>query len=165
MWKYRAVLAVSRPSKSVCEQSHMGSNPILSANGTLENPVFSRVLSIRQKNSDFDFLCFCRFSEPILCSFSPVNIRIKNLQTPREIRLFKACILFAALERFPSDKKSPNFKTPGCGQPHQKSCVDFSGRGSNRQKEKCALLLFVLTLYRSAPFEESDCVKSYCKNS
>ena len=33
-------------SKSVCEQSHMGSNPILSANGTLENPVFSRVLSI-----------------------------------------------------------------------------------------------------------------------
>ena len=88
-----------------------------------------------------------------------MNIRIKNLQTPREIRLFKACILFAALERFPSDKKSPNFKTPGCGQPHQKSCVDFSGRGSNRQKEKCALLLFVLTLYRSAPFEESDCVK------
>ena len=34
-------------SKSVCEQSHMGSNPILSANGTLENPVFSRVFSIR----------------------------------------------------------------------------------------------------------------------
>ena len=71
--------------------------------------------------------------------FSPVNIRIKNLQTPREIRLFKACILFAALERFPSDKKSLNFKTPGCGQPHQKSCVDFSGQGSNRQKEKCTV--------------------------
>ena len=68
-----------------------------------------------------------------------MNIRIKNLQTPREIRFFKACILFAALERFPSDKKSPNFKTPGCGQPHQKSCVDFSGRGSNRQKEKCTV--------------------------
>ena len=85
-------------SKSVCEQSHMGSNPILSANGTLENPVFSRVLSIRQKNSDFDFLCFCRFSEPILCSFSPVNIRIKNRQIPHEIRLFKASLLFGALE-------------------------------------------------------------------
>ena len=139
MRKYRAVLAVSRPSKSVCEQSHMGSNPILSANGTLENPVFSRVFSIRWKFFRFYFLGFCQFSEPILCSFSPVNIRIKNLQTPREIRLFNACILFAALERFPSDKKSPNFKTPGCGQPHQKSCVDFSGRGSNRQKEKCTV--------------------------
>ena len=126
-------------SKSVCEQSHMGSNPILSANGALENPVFSRVFSIRWKFFRFYFLCFCQFSEPILCSFSPVNIRIKNLQTPREIRLFNACILFAALERFPSDKKSPNFKTPGCGQPHQKSCVDFSGRGSNRQKEKCTV--------------------------
>ena len=42
--------------------------------------------------------------------------------------------------------------------------MDFSGRGSNRQKEKCALLLFVLTLYRSAPFEESDCVKLYDYN-
>ena len=152
-------------SKSVCEQSHMGSNPILSANGTLENPVFSRVFSIRRKFFRFYFLCFCQFFKPILCSFSPVNIRIKNRQIPHEIRLFKACILFAALERFPSDKKSPNFKTPGCGQPHQKSCVDFSGRGSNRQKEKCTVLLFVLTLYRSAPFEESDRVKSYCKNS
>ena len=30
-------------SKSVCEQSHMGSNPILSANGTRINPVFMRV--------------------------------------------------------------------------------------------------------------------------
>ena len=151
-------------SKSVCEQSHMGSNPILSANGTLENPVFSRVFSIRRKFFRFYFLCFCQFFKPILCSFSPVNIRIKNRQIPHEIRLFKACILFAALERFPSDKKSPNFKTPGCGQPHQKSCVDFSGRGSNRQKEKCTVLLFVLTLYRSAPFEESDCVKlSVCQ--
>jgi hypothetical protein len=36
----------------------MGSNPILSANGTLENPVFSRVLSIRQKFSDLDFFAF-----------------------------------------------------------------------------------------------------------
>ena len=143
MRKYRAVLAVSRPSKSVCEQSHMGSNPILSANGTLENPVFSRVFSIRRKFFRFYFLCFCQFFKPILCSFSPVNIRIKNLQTPREIRLFKACILFAALERFPSDKKSPNFKTPGCGQPHQKSCVDFSGRGSNRQKENVLCVLFI----------------------
>lgn len=97
------------------------------ANGTLENPVFSRVFSIRWKFFRFYFLCFCQFFEPILCSFSPVNIRIKNLQTPREIRLFKACIFFAALERFPSDKKSPNFKTPGCGQPHQKSCVVFTG--------------------------------------
>ena len=114
-------------SKSVVPHGTVGSNPILSANGTLENPVFSRAFSIRQKKSDFDFLCFCRFSEPILCSFSPVNIRIKNRQIPREIRLFKACILFAALERFPSDKKSPNFKTPGCGQPHQKSCVVFTG--------------------------------------
>ena len=85
-------------SKSVCEQSHMGSNPILSANGTLENPVFSRVFSIRWKFFRFYFLCFCRFSEPILCSFSPVNIRIKNRQIPHEIRLFKACLLFGALE-------------------------------------------------------------------
>ena len=34
-------------SKSVCAKAHEGSNPSLSANGTLENPVFSRVLSIR----------------------------------------------------------------------------------------------------------------------
>jgi len=68
----------------------MGSNPILSANGTLENPVFSRVLSVRQKFSDLDFLIFRCFFEPILCAFSPVNIRIKNLQAPHEIRLFKA---------------------------------------------------------------------------
>ena len=114
-------------SKSVWRQRHMGSNPILSANGTLENPVFSRVFSIRWKFFRFYFLCFCQFFEPILCSFSPVNIRIKNRQIPHEIRLFKVCILFAALERFPSDKKSPNFKTPGCGQPHQKSCVVFTG--------------------------------------
>ena len=85
-------------SKSVCEQSHMGSNPILSANGTLENPVFSRVLSIRQNFFRFDFLCFCRFFEPVLCSFLPVNIRIKNLRIAHEIRLFKACLLFGALE-------------------------------------------------------------------
>ena len=31
MWKYRAVLAVSRPSKSVCAKAHKGSNPFLSA--------------------------------------------------------------------------------------------------------------------------------------
>ena len=30
-------------SKSVCEQSHMGSNPILSANGSRINPVFMRL--------------------------------------------------------------------------------------------------------------------------
>ena len=85
-------------SKSVCEKSHMGSNPILSANGTLENPVFSRVLSIRQKFSDLDFLLFRCIFELILCSFLPVNIRIKNLPIPHEIRLFKSCIFFAALE-------------------------------------------------------------------
>ena len=114
-------------SKSWCPLRDEGSNPSVSANLTLENSLFSRVFSIRWKFFRFYFLCFCQFSEPILCSFSPVNIRIKNLQTPREIRLFKSCILFAALERFPSDKKSPNFKTPGCGQPHQKSCVVFTG--------------------------------------
>ena len=31
MRKYRAVLAVSRPSKSVCAKAHKGSNPFLSA--------------------------------------------------------------------------------------------------------------------------------------
>ena len=76
----------------------MGSNPILSANGTLENPVFSRVLSIRQKFSDLDFLLFRCIFELILCSFLPVNIRIKKRQTPHEIRLFKASLLFGALE-------------------------------------------------------------------
>lgn len=75
----------------------MGSNPFLSANGTLENPVFSRVLSIRQKFSDLDFLLFRCIFEPLLCSFSPVNIRIKNRQIPHEIRLFKACIFFCGV--------------------------------------------------------------------
>lgn len=32
-----------KDSKSVCEQSHMGSNPILSANGSRINPVFMRL--------------------------------------------------------------------------------------------------------------------------
>ena len=65
----------------------MGSNPILSANGTLENPVFSRVLSIRRKSFCLDFLCFCRFFEPFIFPFLPVNIRMKNLQIPHKIRL------------------------------------------------------------------------------
>ena len=56
--KFRQVRFWQLDSKSVCEQSHMGSNPILSANGTLENPVFSRALSIRRKFSDLDFLLF-----------------------------------------------------------------------------------------------------------
>ena len=45
--KFRQVRFWQLDSKSVCEQSHMGSNPILSANRALENPVFSRALSIR----------------------------------------------------------------------------------------------------------------------
>lgn len=41
--KFRQVRFLPLDSKSVCEQSHMGSNPILSANGTRINPVFMRV--------------------------------------------------------------------------------------------------------------------------
>ena len=48
-------------SKSVCEQSHMGSNPILSANGTLENPVFSRVFSIFKIFFTVFFITFTAF--------------------------------------------------------------------------------------------------------
>ena len=44
------------------------------------------------------FLLFRCIFELILCSFLPVNIRIKNLPIPHEIRLFKSCIFFAALE-------------------------------------------------------------------
>ena len=41
--KFRQVRFSPLDSKSVCEQSHMGSNPILSANGSRINPVFVRL--------------------------------------------------------------------------------------------------------------------------
>ena len=81
-------------SKSVCEQSHMGSNPILSANGTLENPVFSRVFSIFKIFLHGVFYNFyCIFWRVLRLKILLEN-RTKSPSKPHKIRLFsRRCIL------------------------------------------------------------------------
>ncbi len=58
MWKYRAVLAVSRPSKCSCPQGHVGSNPTASAIKALKTLCFqgffycSGSIYFRENNSN-----------------------------------------------------------------------------------------------------------------
>ena len=81
-------------SKSVREQSPASSNLAVSANGTLENPVFSRVFSIFKIFLHGVFYNFCRIFWRVLRLKILLENRTKSPWKPHKTRLFsRRCTL------------------------------------------------------------------------
>ena len=100
-------------SKSVREQSPASSNLAVSAKGTLENPVFSRVFSIFKI-----FLCgalynFFRIFGRVLRLKILLENRTKRPWKPHKIGLFFKATHFGMLEIFLSAKNFGIFKSAG----------------------------------------------------
>ena len=85
MWKYRAVLAVSRPSKSFDPQGSVGSNPTVSAIARryelfIVRNVFGLTIKIEDRWKTVLYLLFAKKMPPVLPTprASPENDQTGN---------------------------------------------------------------------------------------
>lgn len=112
--------------------------------------LLSRVLSILQKFFDLDFLLFRCIFEPILFFFPPVNIRIKNHQTPLEIRLLVCFSIKVSRVILRRGLASTATKTAGLT-----ACSLFCPKASHLAA--CGLLGFFLKFYDRLLFVQQCC--------
>ena len=74
-------------SKSVCEQSHMGSNPILSANGNRINPVFMRFFhTYIAKRAGIEIPALLLFLRGVIKNFMITPLRFRDLCRTSKVR-------------------------------------------------------------------------------